>query len=72
MKVWVNSCLSWIWDEEKPQFLLAIRYSKHDRKEWKGFSVYLHVWKWVFFMTVVNNSKEYERVMNRRLKPRVK
>lgn len=62
MKIWFEYCQSLLFDDHK--FIgFGIQLQKHRRKEWKGVSIYLTILKWTVTINIVNNYKEYKRII---------
>lgn len=63
MKIWFEKSYSFS-DEVK----IGINWSKHKRKEWKGFTIDIIFLKWWFLLHYVDNYKEYCKIINYRYK----
>ncbi len=63
MKIWFN-----YYHPYQEDVKLGLDWYLHKRKEWKGFTISIILYKRCLDINIVSNYKEYNRIVNR--KPR--
>lgn len=65
MRLWFENCYSWLYEEENVYF--AVTYAKpHPNHPWKGFTLSMHLYKWILLFNYVDNYEAYDCVINQR------